>query len=113
MTTYASLSAADQKSLGDFMLLLRPLAVSHGHALNVVAAVQAQYSLNVFAILNGLTGSEVVLDGTGLAGATQMTAADIMAMVQDVGALSTEDAAGGTGRATRRVKAAGANNLIG
>lgn len=108
--TYAALSTADKKSLDDFMVLLRPLAIEHQKVLNVAAAIASQYNLNVFAILNNLAQTEVVLDSTGLAGAVQMTVADIMAMSIDIMNLITEDVAG---RSVRRTKACGANNMIG
>lgn len=112
--TFAQLSAADQASLIAFMTLIRPLAIKHQQALNNVSlAIQPQYSLNVFNILNSLTPSELISDNSGLNGALQMSAADIMSIVQDFESLLTEDTAGGTGRSVRRVKAGGGNNMLG
>lgn len=109
MATYASLTDEQKKSCGDFMALLRPLAINHQKSLNIAQAIKNQYDLNLFTILSSLDSGELVLDSTGLAGAVHMNASDVMAMTMDAEALLTEDV---TGRSARRTQAAGANNLI-
>ncbi len=105
-----SLTPAQLKSLTDYMQLLRSFAITMGKAMTVADAINAQYATNVFTILNSVTGTEVLDDSTGLAGAVPLKVSDIMAASLDVQTFTTAMTA--AGMATRRTELAGANNLI-
>jgi len=110
MQSIDTLTADQLASLNAYMQLLRSFAITMGKSLTVANAINAQYASNIFGILNGVTQTDVLNDGTGLAGAVPMKVGDIMTASLDVQAFITAMTAAGMD--TRRTELAGANNLI-
>ena len=113
MATFASLTAAQQKAVTDFSVMLRGSIGQLARILNSLNALNADYNSVVSPILALLTGADSttpIPDSTGLAGTMPLAPADMITLTSHIqAALVINDAA----HLSVWVKAAGPTNVVG
>lgn len=87
MATWASLTPAQQKTVTDFMLYLRPLAGQLAITMNHLNAANVSWNASVSAVVALLTSTEVIGDTTSLIGAQPITAATLTSIVTGTGGI--------------------------
>jgi hypothetical protein len=107
---WADLTPEEQGILGEYTRLLRAWCGEQARTNNHGQALNSDYA-QVQAIMAELQDSDLIADGSGLAGAATLTKAEVVSLTaQTQGILITSDTAG-----VRQAwaKAAGPGNLIG
>ena len=108
---YADLTNEQQRSIDDFLALLRPWCGEQARTNNHGDAVNTQYNANVSAILSLLDDTDEIPNKSGLAGATVLTKSEVISIVSHIqGVLTNYNT---SGHRQLWVKACGAENLIG
>lgn len=112
MATYAELTVGQKATLQHFVnVLVRPSMGELARVNNHLAALDADYNAQASAILATLTGSEVIPNESGLAGAAALTKDQVVTLVSYAqGVLTNYNTSGHRGN---YVLAAGAENTIG
>jgi hypothetical protein len=107
---YAELTAEQKNVLSEYVRLLRAWCGEQARTNNHGQALNSDYA-QVQAVLAELQDTDVITDGSGLAGAGQLTKAEVVSLTaQSQGILATYDTAG---LRQAYAKAAGPGNLIG
>lgn len=119
MATYADLTTEQQNILQDMTNMLRAWTGEQARANNHASAINSGYNAQVITILGLITsGSEVIPQTSGLAGAASLTKDEIVTLVSHVQNILTDMSSHSSGFNTTGLrqtwaKAAGAQNLIG
>ncbi|MFA5053573.1 MAG: hypothetical protein WC565_05925 [Parcubacteria group bacterium] len=108
--SFSELTPEQQNVLGEYVRLLRAWSGEQARTNNHGQALNSDYA-QVQAVLAELQDSDVIADGSGLAGAGQLTKAEVVSLTaQSQGLLASYDQAG---QRQAYAKAAGPGNLIG
>jgi len=107
MPTYDELSTEDQSVVQATVQLIRATCGSTGRNFNAIAAIADD--TNAIAIISSVTGT--IPNESGLAGADDMTKAELVAIWNDFAAMATTHDTAGNRAAWS--KAAGVTNLLG
>ncbi len=108
--SYADLTGEQRNVLGEYVRMLRAWCGEQARGNNHAEALNDDYA-QVQAILGELAGSDVVDDGTGLAGAGALTKDEVVSLTAHMqGILENYNTAG---HRQMWIKAAGPGNMIG
>ena len=107
---FLDLTPEQQSVLADYTRLIRAWCGEQARTNNHADAINSSYSV-VQGILAELQGADVVLDGSGLAGASPLTKDDVVSITANLQGILTNYNT--LGHRQLYAKAAGASNLIG